>query len=333
METLLEIDGLRVQFPGSPGPVRAVDGLTLSIRRGETYALVGESGCGKSATALAIIRLVEPGRIVGGRIRFEGRELLDLPEREMRHVRGARIGFVFQEVSAALNPVLRIGDQVAEAVRAHRSVTRADARAEAVRLLGLVALPDPASQARAYAHELSGGMKQRAMLAIALACSPALLIADEPTTALDVTIQAQILDLLRRLRRELGLTVLLITHDLGVVAENADRVGIMYAGRLVEEAPVEDLFREPLHPYARGLMRSLPAAAAEEARERGDRRLRVLAGTVPDPQHPPPGCRFHPRCPDRFEPCDRQEPADTPMGPGRRVACFLHARPVGPGPA
>ncbi len=324
MEPLLDVCDLRVHYPGSLGPVRAVDGVTFALRQGETYALVGESGCGKSATALAIVRLVEPGIIAGGRVRLEGRELLDLPEREMRKVRGARIGFVFQEVSAALNPVLRIGDQVAEAVRAHRRVSRADARAEAVRLLRLVALPDPAAQARAYAHELSGGMKQRAMLAIALACSPALLIADEPTTALDVTIQAQILDVLRRLRRELGLTVLLITHDLGVVAENADRVGIMYAGRIVEEAPVAELLGDPLHPYTRGLLQSLPENATAQARARGDRRLPVLPGAVPDPESPPAGCRFHPRCAQRFAPCDREEPADTTVGAERRVACFLH---------
>jgi oligopeptide/dipeptide ABC transporter ATP-binding protein len=327
MEPLLEIEGLRVHYPSVRGPVRAVDGLTLALARGETYALVGESGCGKSAAALAIIRLVEPGRIVSGSIRLDGRDLLALSEREMRHVRGGRIGFVFQEVSAALNPVLRIGAQVAEAVRAHRRLSRAEARAEAVRLLGLVSLPDPAGLARAYAHELSGGMKQRAMLAIALACSPALLIADEPTTALDVTIQAQILDLLRRLRRELGLTVLLITHDLGVVAENADRVGIMYAGRLVEEASVAELFRAPLHPYTQGLLRSLPTQAV------AGRRLTALAGGVPDPVCPPQGCRFHPRCPQRFEPCDREEPADTAVGAARRVACFLHSASSVQGPA
>jgi len=332
MEPLLDVEDLRVHYPGSRGPVRAVDGVTFSLRRGETYALVGESGCGKSATALAIVRLVEPGRVVSGHVRLEGREILGLSEREMRHVRGARIGFVFQEVSAALNPVMRIGDQVAEAVRAHRRLSRAAARAEAVRLLGLVALPDPASQARAYAHELSGGMKQRAMLAIALACAPALLIADEPTTALDVTIQAQILDVLRRLRRELGLTVLLITHDLGVVAENADRVGIMYAGRIVEEAPVADLFRTPLHPYTRGLLLSLPGNAGSEAGARGDRRLRVLPGAVPDPESPPPGCRFHPRCAERFEPCDREEPADENVGAESRVACFLYSSGAGQAP-
>jgi oligopeptide/dipeptide ABC transporter ATP-binding protein len=325
MEPLLEVRDLRVHFPGPRGPVRAVDGVTLALARGETYALVGESGCGKSATALAIIRLVEPGIIDGGRVRFEGRELLDLPEREMRHVRGARIGFVFQEAAAALNPVLRIGSQVAEAVRAHRRISRAAARAEAERLLRLVALPDPAAQARAYAHELSGGMKQRAMLAIALACSPALLIADEPTTALDVTIQAQILDVLRRLRRELELTVLLITHDLGVVAENADRVGIMYAGRIVEEAPVADALRNPLHPYTRGLLASRPDEAAARARATSDRRLRVLPGAVPDPAAWPSGCRFHPRCAERHEPCDVEIPADTRVGANRRVACYLHS--------
>jgi oligopeptide/dipeptide ABC transporter ATP-binding protein len=299
--------------------------VTFALSRGETYALVGESGCGKSATALAIIRLVEPGVVAGGRVRFEGRELLDLPEREMRHVRGARIGFVFQEVAAALNPVLRIGDQVAEAVRAHRRASRAEARAQAERLLRLVALPDPEAQARSYAHELSGGMKQRAMLAIALASAPALLIADEPTTALDVTIQAQILEVLRRLRRELDLTVLLITHDLGVVAENADRVGIMYAGRIVEEAPVAELLGNPLHPYTRGLLASRPEHAAERARATGDRRLRVLPGAVPDPASWPAGCRFHPRCAERFDPCDREAPADTSVGGVRRVACFLHS--------
>jgi len=322
MPELLEVQDLRVHFPGTNGPVRAVDGASFGLERGETYALVGESGCGKSATALAILRLVEPGKIVSGSIRFDGRDLLGLTEKEMQRVRGARIGLVFQEASAALNPVMRVGSQVTEAIRVHASVSRREARARAVELLRTVALPDPEAQARAYPHELSGGMKQRAMLAIALACSPELLIADEPTTALDVTIQAQILALLRRLRDELRLTVLLITHDLGVVAENADRVGVMYAGRIVEEAPVASLFRDPEHPYTRGLLRSMPGAAP---REPGDRRLPTLAGTVPDPEAPPPGCRFHPRCPDRFEPCDHVEPGDVRTAPGRRVACLLHA--------
>jgi oligopeptide/dipeptide ABC transporter ATP-binding protein len=284
---------------------------------------VGESGCGKSATALSILRLVEPGRIVSGRILFEGRDLLELPEREMRRVRGGRIGLVFQEAAAALNPVMRVGAQVAEAIRVHTDASRREARERAVELLRMVALADPEAQARAYPHELSGGMKQRAMLAIALACSPALLIADEPTTALDVTIQAQILALLRRLREELSLTVLLITHDLGVVAENAHRVGVMYAGRIVEEGPVAGVLGAPQHPYTRGLLRSVPgrktAVAGQDAR-----RLPTLPGSVPDPTAPPPGCRFHPRCAERLPRCDRVDPRETATAPGRRVSCLLY---------
>jgi oligopeptide/dipeptide ABC transporter ATP-binding protein len=297
-----------------------VDGLSFAVARGETYALVGESGCGKSATGLAVLRLTEPGRIAGGRIEFEGRDLLGLSEAEMRRVRGARIGMVFQEPAAALDPVMRVGWQVAEALRVHGVCGRAAAWNEAVRLLGVVALPDPERQARAYPHELSGGMMQRVMLAIALSCSPALLIADEPTTALDVTIQAQILALLRRLRAELHLTVLLITHDLGVVAENADRVGVMYAGGLVEEAPVAELFCDPKHPYTQGLLRSLPGGRPAGA----DRRLPTLPGTVPDPERPPPGCRFHPRCANAFEPCPRREPREIALSATRRVHCFLY---------
>jgi peptide/nickel transport system ATP-binding protein/oligopeptide transport system ATP-binding protein len=325
MAPLLQIEDLKVHFPGAGPPVRAVDGVSFSVERGETYALVGESGCGKSATALSILRLVEPGKIAGGRLIFEGRDLLTLAEKDMRKVRGGRIGLVFQEAAAALNPVMRIGAQVTEALRIHKRLARREAKDEAVRLLRLVALSDPERQARAYPHELSGGMKQRVMLAIALSCSPSLLIADEPTTALDVTIQAQILALLRRLRRELDLTVLLITHDLGVVAENADRVGVMYAGRLVEEAPVGSLFKEPKHPYTRGLLRSMPGV---EGGSHGDRRLYTLPGGVPDPVSPPPGCRFHPRCPDRFEPCSQEEPENTVVQDGRMVSCHLH-RPSG----
>jgi oligopeptide/dipeptide ABC transporter ATP-binding protein len=321
MNGLLQVENLRVQFPGDGQPVRAVDGVSFALRRGETYALVGESGCGKSATALSILRLVEPGRIVGGRIVFEDRDLMKLTEKEMRRVRGARIGIVFQEAAAALNPVMRVGSQVSEALRVHTSISRREAWAEAVRLLGVVALPEPEAQAKAYPHELSGGMKQRAMLAIALSCSPSLVIADEPTTALDVTIQAQILSLLRSLRDDLGLTILLITHDLGVVAENADRVGVMYAGRIVEEAPVRGLFHEPQHPYTRGLLRAMPGV---EERRQGDRYLPTLPGSVPDPSDPPSGCRFHPRCPERIDSCDRVEPAETETAPGRRVACHLH---------
>jgi len=326
MSHLLEIEDLEVHYDGPRGPVRAVDRLTLRIEKGETYALVGESGCGKTATGLAILRLVEPGWIAAGRILLEGRDLIGLREREMRKVRGGQVGMVFQEAAAALNPVMRVGSQIAEALRIHRGMTRREARREAVELLGRVALADPERQARAYPHELSGGMKQRVMLAIALSCSPSLLIADEPTTALDVTIQAQILALLRRLKAELGLTVFLIAHDLGVVAENADRVGVMYSGRLVEESPVQGLFDDPKHPYTRGLLRSMPRAGPGSRTGTHAPRLRLhtLPGSVPDPSDPPPGCRFHPRCPEVFEPCSISEPGDFAGGSGRRVACFLH---------
>ncbi len=315
---LLEVRDLEVRYPGKTGPVRAVDGLSFDLRRGESYALVGESGCGKSAAALALMRLVEPGRIAAGEIVFEGRDLLGLTEREMRRIRGARIGIVFQDAAAALDPVMRVGSQVAEALRIQKGLGREEAMREAVRLLGVVALADPERQARSYPHELSGGMKQRVMLAIALSCAPALLIADEPTTALDVTTQAQILALLRRLRGELELTVLLITHDMGVVAENADRVGVMYSGKIVEEGPVGRLFEEPAHPYTRGLLRSIPGEGGGRAR-----RLPTLPGTVPDPAHPPDGCRFHPRCPEVLAPCRAGYPSEVRLEDDRRVACFL----------
>jgi oligopeptide/dipeptide ABC transporter ATP-binding protein len=325
MAALLDIADLHVQYRGvSPDkPVRAVDGISLTLEKGECYALVGESGCGKSATALAILRLVDPGRITGGKLIWQGRDLLALGERELRKIRGAEIGMVFQESAAALNPVMKIGAQVAESLRIHRGLSRRAARDEVLRLLKMVALPDPGQQMEAYAHELSGGMKQRVMLAIALSCSPTLLIADEPTTALDVTIQAQILALLRRLRTELDLTILLITHDLGVVAENADRVGVMYAGKLVEEAPVKTLFSSPRHPYTRGLLDSLPGRADRAA----GRKLNTLAGGVPDPANHPAGCRFHPRCPERLDRCSEALPGESLDADGCRVACFLHSSP------
>lgn len=299
--------------------MRAVDGLNLSLIEGETYALVGESGCGKTATAYSIMRLVEPGRITGGRMVFQGRDLLALSEREMQKVRGSSIGIAFQEPGSALNPVLKIGTQVGESLRIHKKLSRKDAWAESVRLLREVALPDPERQASSYAHELSGGMKQRAMLAIALACNPALLIADEPTSALDVTIQGQILALLRSLKAKHKLTVLLITHDFGVVAEIADRVGVMYAGQLVEEAPVAELFADPKHPYTRALLDAIP-----EDVPGGGKRLRAVGGNVPDAVAPPSGCRFHPRCPQAFAPCAGTPPADLALSGGRRVACHLH---------
>jgi oligopeptide/dipeptide ABC transporter ATP-binding protein len=320
MAPLLSIEGLDVRYENPRGDVRAVDGLDLTLEAGETYALVGESGCGKTATAYAILRLVEPGRIAGGRILFQGRDLLALSEKEMRRVRGAGIGIAFQEPGAALNPVLKIGTQVGESLRIHKGLSRKAAWSEAVRLLEAVSLPDPERQAGSYAHELSGGMKQRAMLAIALSCSPALLIADEPTSALDVTIQAQILELLRKLKADYKLTVLLITHDFGVVAEVADRVGVMYAGRLVEEAGAGELFADPKHPYTRALLRAIP----EESDGGRGKRLRALPGNAPDPVAPPPGCRFHPRCPDVFAPCAAIDPKLVAFRGGRRVACHLH---------
>ncbi len=321
MPPLLSIEGLDVRYDSPRGDVRAVDGLGLVLEAGETYALVGESGCGKTATAYAIMRLVEPGRIAGGRILFQGRDLMTLSEKEMRGVRGAGIGFAFQEPGAALNPVMKIGTQVGESLRIHKGLSRKEAWSEAVRLLAAVSLPDPERQASSYAHELSGGMKQRVMLAIALSCRPALLIADEPTSALDVTIQAQILDLLRTLKADYNLTVLLITHDFGVVAEVADRVGVMYAGRLVEEALAKELFADPKHPYTRALLRAMP----EEGDDGRGKRLRALPGNAPDPVAPQPGCRFHPRCPDVFAPCADVEPVNLALPGGRRVACHLHA--------
>ena len=321
MSTLLSIEGLDVRYDSPRGDVRAVDGLDLALTAGETYALVGESGCGKTATAYAVLRLVEPGRIAGGRIVFQGRDLTALSEAEMRRVRGAGIGIAFQEPGAALNPVLKIGTQVGESLRLHKGLSRKDAWREAVRLLEAVSLPDPERQASSYAHELSGGMKQRVMLAIALSCRPALLIADEPTSALDVTIQAQILALLRKLKSDYNLTVLLITHDFGVVAEVADRVGVMYAGRLVEEAEARVLFGEPKHPYTRALLRAMP----DEGDDGRGKRLRALPGSAPDPVALPTGCRFHPRCPDVFAPCAGTEPVDLRLAGPRRVACHLYA--------
>ncbi len=321
MPPLLSIEGLDVRYDSPRGDVRAVDGLDLVLEAGEVYALVGESGCGKTATGYAIMRLVEPGRIMGGRILFQGRDLMTLTEKEMRGVRGAGIGFAFQEPGAALNPVMKIGTQVGESLRIHKGLSRKEAWSEAVRLLQAVSLPDPERQASSYAHELSGGMKQRVMLAIALSCAPALLIADEPTSALDVTIQAQILDLLRKLKADYNLTVLLITHDFGVVAEVADRVGVMYAGRLVEQAVARELFADPKHPYTRALLRAMP----EEGDDGRVKRLLALSGSSPDPVAPPPGCRFHPRCPDVFAPCAGIEPANLVLRSGRRVACHLHA--------
>jgi oligopeptide/dipeptide ABC transporter ATP-binding protein len=295
-----------------------VDDVSFEIREGETLGLVGESGSGKSVTALSILRLVQPpGRIGGGRVVFKGRDLMTLDEREMRKVRGAEISLIFQEPMTALNPVFTIGDQIGEALLVHGRATRAGARAQAVELLRSVRIPDPESRVADYPHQLSGGMRQRVMIAIALACRPKLVIADEPTTALDVTIQAEILDLLREMKAAFNLSLLLITHDLGVIAETADRVAVMYAGRIVETGPVRSIFHEPKHPYTQGLLASMPGGA------RGQR-LRAIEGAVPMLGHLPPGCAFSARCPDRFEPCTAAPPPDYAVGADHSAKCYLH---------
>ncbi len=321
MSPLLEIKDLRTAFPGERGrrdrePVHVVDGVCFELDRGQVLALVGESGSGKSMTALSLLRLVpKPGRVVAGEVLFDGRNLLELSVGEMRRIRGKRIAMIFQEPMTALNPVLRVGDQVIEAIRLHESVSRADARARARSLFAEVGIPDPEERLDAYPHQLSGGLKQRVMIAMALSTRPEILFADEPTTALDVTIQAQILGLLRQLQRERGTAILLITHDLGIVNALADRIAVMYAGRLVELASREDLFSNPLHPYTRGLLASIPALATP------GQRLHEIPGVVPPAGRWPKGCRFAPRCNERFEPCDAIDPAETARPNGRRVCC------------
>ena len=315
---LLEVRDLRVSFFTPEGEVRAVDGVSLSVDEGQTLGVVGESGCGKSVTAFSILRLVSPpGRILGGTIRFDGRELLELSEREMREVRGNQIAMVFQEPASSLNPVFTIGDQIGEAVRLHQGVGRAEARRRSIEMLRLVEIPEAEERVDAYPHQLSGGMRQRAMIAMALSCRPRLLIADEPTTALDVTIQAQILDLLAGLQERLGMALLLVTHDLGVVAQRADEVAVMYAGRIVEQAPVTGLFDSPLHPYTRGLLHSLPKLGAARAR-----RLDAIPGVVPDPLHLPSGCHFRDRCPRAIERCATIDPELELYGAAHAAACI-----------
>jgi peptide/nickel transport system ATP-binding protein len=316
-DTLLSVENLTTVFEVAR-PVTAVNGVSFEIRKGETLGLVGESGSGKSVTAFSLIRLVQlPGRITAGRIMFQGRDLLTLGEPEMRHVRGAGIGFVFQEPMAALNPVMRVGAHIAEALIVHGLATKADARARAIDLLRAVRLTDPEKRVDDYPHQLSGGMRQRVMMAIAIACKPPLVIADEPTTALDVTVQAQILDLLRDMKREFDLSLLLITHDLGVIAETADRVAVMYAGRIVEQGPVREIFRNPKHPYTRGLLASIPGGAAGS-------RLKAIEGTVPNLASLPPGCSFAPRCVDRMDVCTSAFPGVSDAGPEHSVRCYLY---------
>ena len=326
---LLEVEGLRTLIGRGPGAVRAVDGVSFRIRRGEAYALVGESGCGKSMTALSILGLVPrpAARIVEGSVRLDGTDLLRLPERELRAVRGRRIGMVFQEPQTALNPVLSVETQIGEALTRHLGLRGRARRERVLALLREVGIPDPERRLREYPHQLSGGMKQRVVIAMAIACDPELVIADEPTTALDVTLQAQVLELLRRERERRGMALLLITHDLGVVAENADRVAVMYAGEIVEEAPRGRFFREPRHPYTQGLFEALP-----DRRKRA-RPLAAVPGTVPSLAAPPPGCRFAPRCALADARCRSETPGWTELGEGHRVRCHAVAEGRAAAPA
>ena len=323
---LLEVDELKTWFFTRDGVVRAVDGVSFSVARGETLALVGESGCGKSVTSLSILRLIAspPGRTVAGRVVFEGCDLLGLSEPEMRKIRGDAISMIFQEPMTSLNPVLTIGHQIAEVLLLHRGLSREAATRRAVEMLRLVRIPEPARRVAEYPHQLSGGMRQRVMIAMALACEPRLLIADEPSTALDVTIQAQILQLMRELKERTGAAIVLITHDLGVVAEMAQRVVVMYAGRKVEEAPVADLFARPCHPYTRGLLDSIPKLGAGSAD--GATRLSEIAGTVPSLAEPIVGCAFAPRCAYATSRCRSDYPPFEEKAPGHSAACWESER-------
>ncbi|WP_076864595.1 ABC transporter ATP-binding protein [Bradyrhizobium mercantei] len=321
-ETVLDVKNLQTVFFTNSGLFRAVDDVSFSVRRGETLAIVGESGCGKSVSALSIMRLVPdpPGRIVGGSVTLEGTDLLKLDDAAMRSIRGNRISMIFQEPMTSLNPVMRIGDQIIEAVRLHQKVSSKEAWKQAVDMLRLVRIPEPERRAQEYPHQLSGGMRQRAMIAMALACRPALLIADEPTTALDVTIQAQILALIVDLQQRLGTGLILITHDLGVVAQTAQRVIVMYAGKKVEEATVESLFETPLHPYTRGLMASIPAVPSPDAK--ADVRLVEIPGMVPSLTRLPPGCAFAPRCKLAIDRCRQEYPPLDEVKSNHWAACW-----------
>jgi peptide/nickel transport system ATP-binding protein len=327
-DTVLDVKNLQTVFFTNSGLFRAVDDVSFAVRRGETLAIVGESGCGKSVTALSIMRLVPdpPGRIVGGSVTLEGTDLLSLDEAEMRQIRGDRISMIFQEPMTSLNPLMRIGDQITEVVRLHRKMTAREAWKQAVDMLRLVRIPEPERRAQEYPHQLSGGMRQRAMIAMALACRPALLIADEPTTALDVTIQAQILALIVELQRELGTGLILITHDLGVVAQTAQRVIVMYAGKKVEEATVEALFENPRHPYTRGLMASMPAVIGLGAKT--DARLTEIPGMVPSLTNLPVGCAFAPRCTMAIDRCRAEYPPLQDFGDRHLSACWRAAELV-----
>ncbi|MEQ8396035.1 ABC transporter ATP-binding protein [Thalassobaculum sp.] len=327
-DVILSVRDLQTRFFTRDGVVRAVDGVSFDVRRGETLCIVGESGCGKSVTALSAMRLLPDGvgRIVGGSIRFEGEELTTLPESEMRRIRGNRMSMIFQEPMTSLNPVVTVGAQIAESLRIHQKLGRDAAWNQAVEMLSVVKIADPRQRAGEYPHQLSGGMRQRVMIAIALACNPKLLIADEPTTALDVTIQAQILNLMLELKERLGTAIVLITHDLGVVAETAQRAIVMYAGRKVEEASVEELFRNPVHPYTRGLMNSIPRRSTLGRRITSRGRLQEIAGIVPSLREEIQGCAFAPRCSFAVDRCSLETPVLQTQGPAHIAACWEAAR-------
>ena len=326
-DLLLDVQNLQTQFSTGGGIVRAVDGVSWDVRAGETVALVGESGCGKSVSALSIMRLISApaGRILGGRIFFKGRDLLQLPEDEMRQIRGREIAMIFQEPMTSLNPVLTIGRQLTEGLEIHLGMTAAAARTRAAELLAMVGIPDPARRLAQYPHQFSGGMRQRMMIAMALACDPGLILADEPTTALDVTIQAQILELMKRLQRDYGSSILLITHDMGVVSDLAERVTVMYAGSVVEEGPTASVFRDRQHPYTWGLLGSIPRVGRPRVR-----RLAAIPGAPPSLLAPPEGCRFAPRCRHRFDKCSIRPELLERVASGRADACHLDpaARPL-----
>ena len=322
--TILQVDDLQTHFFTAVGTVRAVDGVSYALKAGETLGVVGESGCGKSVSALSILRLVAnpPGRIVGGSIAFEGRNLLEVSETEMERIRGNEISMIFQEPMTSLNPLFTVGRQVSEAIALHQGLSRREAMGRAVEMLRQVYIPEPERRVHAYPHQLSGGMRQRVMIAMALSCNPKVLIADEPTTALDVTIQAQILDLMRELQKTFGTAIVLITHDMGVVAENADRVVVMYAGRKVEEAPAADLFDNPGHPYTRGLLGSIPHLDTAAQSDGSRARLNEIKGMVPSLFDLPPGCSFAPRCGFATDRCRAETPALAELRPAHWVACW-----------
>jgi len=320
---LLRIENLYTRFDTMDGVVTAVEGIDFEVYAGETLGLVGESGCGKSVTALSILRLLRcPPAAIEGRVLFEGRDLLQMDSDAIRTVRGSEISMIFQEPMTSLNPVLRIGEQIAEGIRVHQRLTRPESWRRAVEMLGKVQIPSPDSRAAQYPHKFSGGMRQRAMIAMALCCSPKLILADEPTTALDVTIQAQIMNLMMQLKEELQTAIVLITHDLGVIAETASRVIVMYAGKIVEEAPVRELFKDPRHPYTQGLLGSVPVIGR---RQRPSRRLQEIPGMVPNPLQMPSGCRFNPRCPKTMPVCCSEPPPMIRLAEHRRVSCWLEA--------